>query len=199
MLLKLTVLAAACLLAAGCSIKPTPITKAEQDELLKQDRINAFKDVEPVGPQLTLHEAVARGLKYNLEHRAKMMEQAIALGASELSNFDMLPKLTASAGYYRRNEELITNSKDSVTGKPALNNPYISTDPERVHHDLGLTWNILDFGVSYFSAKQNADRLKTLRFRKDLSGFRRSRKLRSSIFASTRSLDAKSQYSGCTI
>ena len=24
--------------------------------------------------------------------------------------------------------------------------------------DLGLTWNILDFGVSYFTAHQNADR-----------------------------------------
>ena len=25
--------------------------------------------------------------------------------------------------------------------------------------DLGLSWNVLDFGVSYYQSKQNADRL----------------------------------------
>ena len=159
MILKLSALTAACLLAAGCSIKPTPITKAEQDELLKQDRINAFKDVEPVGPQLTLHEAVARGLKYNLEHRAKMMEQAIALGASELSNFDMLPKVVANAGYNYRNNYFVTEAVGYYSGNPSLSEPFVNSARQYWVGGAMLSWNLLDFGVSYYNAKQNADKV----------------------------------------
>ena len=87
------------------------------------------------------------------------MEQAVALGQYDLSRYDMLPKLVASAGYSSRDNENISRAKDSVTGLPSLANPYISSEKSHTTSDLGLTWNMLDLGVSYISAKQNADRV----------------------------------------
>lgn len=158
-IVKLSGLAVACLLIAGCSIKPMPIAKNEQDELLKQDRLNAYKDVEPVGMRMTLHEAVARGLKYNLEHRSKMMEQAIALGASELSNYDMLPKVVANAGYNYRNNYFVTEAVGYYSGNPSLSEPFVNSARQYWVGGAMLSWNILDFGVGYYTAKQNADKV----------------------------------------
>ena len=146
-------------LAAGCTTLPESFSTAEQRQLALADRSAAQQGVEPLSGPLTLSEAVARGLKYNLEHRSRMMEQALALGQADLSRFDMLPKLVASAGYSERNNDSIRRATDSVTGKPSLANPYISSDREHTTSDLGLTWNLLDFGVSYFNARQNGDRV----------------------------------------
>ena len=144
---------------AGCSITPKPFTIDEQRILMRQDRIKAQSDVEPIGDFLSLHEAVARGLKYNLNHRTKILEHAIATGTYEVSKFDMLPKVLASAGYNYRNNYFTTRATDSVTGEPSLNNPFISSEKTYGQTGLMLSWSLLDFGVSYFNARQNADRI----------------------------------------
>jgi outer membrane protein TolC len=86
------------MVATGCSFMPKPLTMGEQQTLMQLDRVRAQSQVEPVGDLLTLNEAVARGLKYNLDHRSKLLEQAIAVGAYDVSKYDMLPKVLASAG-----------------------------------------------------------------------------------------------------
>jgi outer membrane protein TolC len=143
----------------GCSFMPKPLTINEQQQLLAQDRVRAQKDIEPVGNLLTLDEAVARGLKYNLDHRSKLLEQAIALGTYDVSKYDMLPKVLAQAGYNYRNNWFITNATNSVTGQPSLSDPFISSDKSYAQVGLMLSWSLLDFGVSYFNARQNADRI----------------------------------------
>jgi outer membrane protein TolC len=145
--------------AAGCSVTPRPYSAAEQQQIALADRQKALSEVPPLTGPLTLSEAIARALKYNLDHRTRMMEQALAIGQLDLSRYDMLPKLTAAAGYSWRDNERITRSQDSVTGLPSLANPFISSDRSHFTQDLGLTWNILDFGVSYQNSKQNADRV----------------------------------------
>lgn len=143
----------------ACAVVPQPLPKEDQKSLAAKDRVAAGTNVPPLSSPLTLSEALARGLKYNLDHRTRLMEQALAVGQLDLSNFDMLPKLTAAVGHNWRDSERITSSIDSITGAPSLAHPYISS--ERVHNtaDLGLTWNVLDFGVSYMTAQQNADRV----------------------------------------
>lgn len=144
---------------AGCSITPKPLTVDEHQLLMRQDRVKAQSLVEPVGEFLSLNEAVARGLKYNLDHRTKLLEQAIATGTYEVSKFDLLPKVIASAGYNYRNNYFITNATNSVTGQPSLSDPFISSDKTYGQTGLMLSWSLLDFGVSYFNARQNADRI----------------------------------------
>lgn len=157
-LLKLTILAGAMALAGCASIQPKPLSTAEIMAQAQLDRSAAQRDVQPISGPITLEEAIARALKYNLDRRAKMLEEAIAFNQLDLSRYDMLPKLVASAGYQHNSEFTTRRATDSVTGQPSLANPFISSEKSHTVSDLGLTWNLLDFGLSYYGAKQNADR-----------------------------------------
>jgi outer membrane protein TolC len=153
-------IAAAAVLIAGCgTVRLQPLSDNDLISRSRSDREAASAEVEPLKVPLSLEEAIARGLKYNLDRRVRMMEEAIALNQLDLSTYDMLPKVLAQAGYHWRNEDVITRSEDSVTGLPSLANPYISSDRTHTVTELGLTWNLLDFGLSYYSAKQQADRV----------------------------------------
>lgn len=144
---------------SACAVKPDPLTLAEQRLQLAIDREMARKDVDRLDGPLTLEEATARAIKYNLDHRVRLMEQAVALGQLDLSRFDMWPQAMASAGYTTRNKPLITEATNSVTGEPSLSDPFISSDQSFWDLSLGLSWSLLDFGAGYYNAKQNADRL----------------------------------------
>jgi len=146
-------------LVAGCaSIQPEPITTKSVTSTSVDDlqRINSV--VEPLNGPLSMEEAIARAIKYNLNRQVRMMEEAVSLGQLEVSRFDMLPKLVASAGYRDRDNDLISRSKDSVTGAPSLAHPYISSDRSATTTDLSFTWSLLDFGQSYYAARQSANR-----------------------------------------
>ncbi len=114
--------------------------------------------VEPLAGPLSMEEAIARAIKYNLNRQVKIFEEAVSQGHLDVDRYDMLPKLVASAGYHDRSNDLISRSTDSVTGQPSLANPYISSDRGASTSDLSFTWSLLDFGQSYYAAKQNADR-----------------------------------------
>jgi outer membrane protein TolC len=159
-ILRMGVIGALAGTLAGCaSLNPNPVTEAELAAAARSDQERARRGVEPIHRPLTLEEALARALKYNLDRRARMLEEAVALGQFEVGKYDMLPRLMAQAGYRSRSEELMSRSRDSVTGLPSSANPSISTERNTVFTDLGATWNVLDFGVSYFFSRQNADRV----------------------------------------
>lgn len=157
MLLVATSVATGALLSA-CAVKPKPFTAEELASQATSDRSDMFKGGEPVAGPLTMADAIARALKYNLEKRSRMMEEALALGQTQLDRFDLLPKFVVSAGYNERTTPNATISRDMVTQTTADTNPTYSTDRWTRTLDLGLSWNILDFGLTYFTARQNADR-----------------------------------------
>src|SRR3569833_1999900 len=153
------IIAGSTLILGGCAISPKPFTGQQLSDIAHQARQASFAGMEPLTGPLTLQEAIARALKYNLDHRVRMLEQAMAVGQLDASRYDMLPRLLANAGYSSRDEENIRRATDSVTGAPSLANPYFLYERSHVTRDIGLTWNVLDFGASYYSAKQNADRV----------------------------------------
>jgi outer membrane protein TolC len=114
--------------------------------------------VEPIAGPLTLDEALARALKYNLDRRGKLMEEALALGQLEVSQLDMLPKLLAQAGYSWRDNDRISISRDPDSGT-AVGNSTTSSDRAHQTNDLGLSWSLLDVGMGYYGARQQSDRL----------------------------------------
>ena len=85
-------------LLAGCAIMPEPITQVEQKTSLDADKQVIFAKQEPIVAPISVYEAMARSLKYNLNHRVKMMEHAVADGQSDLAKYSLLPDLIASAG-----------------------------------------------------------------------------------------------------
>ncbi len=148
-----------CLCAAmtGCAVSTPPVDKQQRSEQAQQDREQMFAEQAPIEGALSLDGALSRAIRYNLENRVKMMEQALAAGQFELVHYDMLPRLTATAGYTTRDSELVMDSIDVSTRQIALGNT-TSQETERNTVDLALTWNVLDFGVSYFQAQQQSDR-----------------------------------------
>ena len=157
-LARLLASASLVVMASACALTPKPFTKEEFAAKGLEDRVAMFKDVEPVTRPLTMSDAVARVLHYNLDERAKMMEQALAMGQLDLDRFDMLPKLLANGGYLNRSDHDTVRTRDAVTLEPSLADPSYSTDRDHKVADLTFSWNVLDFGVSWFTAHQNADR-----------------------------------------
>lgn len=144
-------------LLAACAVTPEPFSADELKTQAVADRDAMFKGGEPLSGPLTVSEAIARAMKYNLDKRSKMMEEALALGQTELDRWDMLPKLTANAGYSYRSEPNATNSLNTTTGQRGNDYSY-SADQRTKTADLTMSWNLLDFGVTYYTAKANADR-----------------------------------------
>lgn len=149
---------AGAVLLTGCAIMPEPITQVEQKASLDADKQVIFAKQEPIVGPISVYDAMARALKYNLNHRVKMMEHAVADGQSDLAKFSLLPDLIASAGYKGRDNYNASNSKNAVTGQQQLQSS-TSQDRSRKVYDFTFSWNVLDFGVSYFQAKQDANRV----------------------------------------
>lgn len=144
-------------LLAACAVTPEPFTAEQMKQNAQDDRGEMFQKGEALSGPLTVSEAIARALKYNLDRRAKVMEEGLALGQTKVDRWDLLPKLTANAGYTYRSNPNATVSRDVRTGQDGTSYSY-SADQRAMTADLGLSWNVLDFGLSYFTAKQNADR-----------------------------------------
>jgi len=144
------------LLAAGCAIEPKPILPEEAGDQVRQELAALFAAQEPITAPLSLPQAMARAIKYNLDQRVKLMEDALARGRLVSSRYDLLPSLTAAAGYHDRSNPSGSSSESLITGAESLE-PSTSQERQRNTGSLGLVWNLLDFGVSYAQAQQQAD------------------------------------------
>jgi len=156
---QLTLALAAVIALAGCSsIEPRPFTEQALTEQSSADRIAAQTDVEPIVGALTLDQAMARALKYNLDRRSRMMEEALAFRQLDVARYDMLPKLLAQAGYTSRNNDKISQSRNAEDGSLSQSR-FISQERDHTVSSLGLSWNMLDLGMGYYGARQQADRV----------------------------------------
>lgn len=153
---KLFTISLLALAISGCAVTSKPIDRSVSEQRAQQDLLSMFKDQEPLSGPLTLHEAMARAVKYNLEARLKVMEEAMAQRQVDLATFDMLPRMALSAGYAGRSNISASSSESIRTGTQSLE-PSTSQDRDRGVADLTMVWNVLDFGVSYVSAKQQGD------------------------------------------
>jgi outer membrane protein TolC len=151
------IVATVSLALAGCaSVSPQPLQSQEVQQRVQSDQLSLYADQEPITAPITFNDALARALKYNLDYRLKQMESALAYGLHDVSRYDMLPKMLVSAGYVWRNNESGGTSVGIETGEVSL---IPSSSVERNHGMAGATfsWNLLDFGLSYFRAKQQAN------------------------------------------
>lgn len=147
-------------LAVGCSVTPEPLSDWERAVRVDTDIKEMFgsQRSQVLSKPITLYDAMARALKYNLDARLKLMDAALAEKQYDLSSMDMLPKISAGAGYGGRNEYEAVVSKSMQTGIVS-GQPFAYGDKTHGTAQLQLSWNVLDFGVSYFQAKQDANRV----------------------------------------
>ncbi|NKB36754.1 MAG: hypothetical protein GKR93_06210 [Gammaproteobacteria bacterium] len=144
------------LLISGCSLVPVPLTQEEISEQAALDSKAVTADQAEVSGPISLYEAIARALKYNLDFRLELQEKILARRELEVSRFEMLPSFVSNLGYADRSNFSGSNSQSLITGQESLG---VSTSSDRRVYtsDLKLSWNILDFGVSYVRAQQAAD------------------------------------------
>ena len=153
----------ASLAISGCAIKPSPLT----DDQFSQIGNDNFKRVtlgqEALSGPISLYEAMARALKYNLDYRIDVMQAALRNSETAYATSLMLPQAVANAGYTARDSYVQSTSLDIPTGievgpgggyyAPNL----VSQDKDYNDGDVTFSWNILDFALSYVRARQAAD------------------------------------------
>lgn len=145
-------------LTACASVEPVALTRGELGPTTAADAKAIQAGVEPISGPLSLEEALARALKYNLDRRARMLEEALALQQFDVSKQDMLPRLLAQAGYSWRNNDRISQSRDSSSGALSPSR-FISSDRAHTNNGVEFTWSSLDLGLGYYGARQSGNRL----------------------------------------
>ena len=174
-------------LLAGCAVRPQALKDEDVRKRTAADQYLLYAEQEPITGPIDVNTAIARALKYNLDYRLKLMERALATGLWEVSRYDMLPKVVASAGYAWRNNDSGGTSVSIINGQETLS-PSTSQERNRWLANAEFSWNLLDFGVSYYQAKQKAD--------ETLISEERRRRVIQNIVQDTRSAGAREDGTG---
>ncbi|MFT7576225.1 MAG: outer membrane protein TolC [Alphaproteobacteria bacterium] len=147
---------------SGCAVSTTPLSVDEISDYAGDKRSRVTTDQEPVSGPVSLYEAMARALKYNLDKRVELMNVALAKRQVSLAHHEGLPRLVADSGYTKRNNYSGGNSVSIIgkdeTGAQSLRSS-TSSEREVKTGDLAFSWHILDFGLSYIRAQQAADKV----------------------------------------
>jgi len=143
------------LILAGCTVATEPLSESELALSADTRLAEVTANQEPVSQSISLYEAMARAVKYNLDHKVELFTSRLEDQKVNLARSDLLPDLVANGHYSNRSNDPFTFSR-SITGVPSVN-PSTSREEENSTGDLTFSWHILDFGVSYARAKQASD------------------------------------------
>lgn len=142
----------------GCALSPVPLTDEELTLAADTNLTLVVAEQEEISGPISLYEAMARALKYNLDHRVEEAEAAVRSAELDLSHFSLLPEVVANSGYAGRNKFNASSSFNLETNTPNFSES-TSQDKEIKSTDVGISWNVLDFGLSYVRARQTADKV----------------------------------------
>jgi len=140
----------------GCSIKPKQLSEKQITDSSSKIYKKLGSEQKELKDPVSIYEAIARSIKYNHEQRLQLMRVSLSKKDIENVSFDMLPKLTANAGYTGRDKD--SSSYSQVVDGNLSASPSYSSEKNVTTADLTMSWNVLDFGLSYVRAKQAADK-----------------------------------------
>ncbi|GGG07671.1 MULTISPECIES: TolC family protein [Cysteiniphilum] len=145
------------LILSGCSITPKAITHEVQLNNTYKGLHEVIANQQQINHTVTLAEAIARTLKYNLDHKVQQAQLMLESGNLKAAYMEMLPAFNAGVDYSFRNNDLIQNLVDSngqvTPGQQSF------TPREVLNQSYGLQWSLLDLGLSYTRAQQQANRV----------------------------------------
>ncbi len=148
------------LVLTGCVITPEPLDQQDLHTFAtdKVDRVT--QDQEALNRAVDLYEAMARALKYNLDYKVELKERSLRIKRLDLATYKLLPDLVVNSGYAGRNKYAGGNSREILSSRTLGTESLTfssSQDLDIFTSDIALSWHILDFGLSYVRAKQQAD------------------------------------------
>ncbi len=106
---------------------------------------------------LTLREAIELALDHNLDIYVAQQERAFHEELAGRARLKMLPAMVANAQVARRSEYIASSSVSALSGTQSLE-PSYSAEKSIEKFDIGVVWDLLDFGVSYLRSRQADDR-----------------------------------------
>lgn len=146
-------LLAGIVLQSGCAVKAR-FMKPDEHATRAQKDLKAMFAAEPATNQpLGFEQLLARALKFNLDHRVAKIEQALAMERVDLANTSLWPNGNVSGEVSRRSNDSGGRSQSLLTGEESLE-PSTSQERSSRYANVEFVWNVLDFGVSYVTAKQ---------------------------------------------
>jgi len=142
----------------ACAVKTEPLAENVIRDRAASDVTNIFSGQAPITGPITLGEAIARALSYNMDARLKQMELAFSVKKYDVDKNGLLPRLVANAGYSERNNDSGARSIDIETGEESL--PASSSqERETETSNIALTWSLLDFGLGHYIAQQSGNEI----------------------------------------
>lgn len=152
-----TVLSAALISAVltSCGAGQDPLAPGASATMIKQDMAKLYSEGDNPGT-LTFEEALARGLRYNLDTRVAAYESLAAADDVTIAQLEALPNITAKWDYIGRSNRGAGSSLSVLTNTQSLE-PSISTDQYRITKALETNWNLMDAALSVARAKSTSD------------------------------------------
>ena len=144
------------MMMAGCSTPPSEVNPDRRAVELRKRIDGLIKETEPVTGPISLYEAMARAIKYNLDQKIEQMDEALRLKQLNVKRLDMLPQLVANLGYNTRSNDTGSVSRSLLTGRQSLE-ASSSSDRSNITSDITASWDVLDFGLAYVRARQQAN------------------------------------------
>ena len=144
------------LFISGCMVKPYVLTQDDVQTRVAKDLETVSALQEPLSGPIDLYEAIARALKYNLDAKVKTMQAQLAHQQLNVAHYTLLPQLSANAGSMAATRIAVAVHNRCLTVAPVLE-PFTSSDKNVVSGNLALSWDVLDFGLSFVRAQQAAD------------------------------------------
>ena len=137
------------------------LNKSANEDIKKISEIKEQNEILQKELDIDLYTAIALAIENNKDLKVKLFETALADRKIKDVKFDMLPTMSANAGY--TGSEKYQSSTSATVGtddKAATKGSTFSTSRNRdvVARDIGFAWNALDFGLSYIRAGQTGDR-----------------------------------------
>ena len=137
------------------------LNKSANEDIKKISEIKEQNEILQKELEIDLYTAIALAIENNKDLKVKLFETALADRKIKDVKFDMLPTMSANAGY--TGSEKYQSSTSATVGtddKAATKGTTFSTSRNRdvVSRDIGFAWNALDFGLSYIRAGQTGDR-----------------------------------------
>ncbi len=163
-------LAVSCFMLSACAIDYKPNFAKDRQAALKEDKalLSKMLDVKQNQP-LTLDEAIKISINNNLELRVNRILKDAEDEKVLSEKLKMLPMLNIEGDIVRRSEYDISYYKyvdlDTMEPYGQIKSPQddgsakkltASDDKEIFSGNIKLSWNVLDFGLTYIKAKQKA-------------------------------------------
>lgn len=152
----IAVMLAVALALQGCFDPVYPQLDREKRVMEALDA-DASRDLPP--SPLTAAQAVAYALEHSLDAKVAEIESAYQNESLVAARRRLLPSLTARYSPNHTNHPSARWSESTKSGSQSLESSYSSEQTTR-QSEVGVVWNLIDFGVGYLRSRQQGERIR---------------------------------------